>query len=413
MMPRNVFVVAVDGLRASALGAYGNTIFETPHSDQLASQSLIAEWCFGNSTRLASVYGALWFSAHPANPPSASSESLGSYFTNHGYSTCLLTDSAEIVDLPGMDGFRECVQLSESIAQSAENSTDTGIARLFAEALERIMSLDPPYFVWLHARGMYGPWDAPLDMRRSFADEEDPEPYHGIEPPAVVPSTEGDYDADRRFQFACAYNAHMQVLDGCLGGLVEGLTGNPRRDALVVLLGVRGFPLGEHGRIGGIDDRLPAEQLHVPLLVRRPDDESTAVRTQMLVEHSDVGPTIVAWALPNAIWRGAGSGRDLWRCQDRIDHGRVCSVALSESGWQTIRTPAWCLRRLVPIDPTGSAPGATSQPTTAMFVRPDDRWELNDVAELCAAERADLEAMLDEFTLHGKEADIAPPGQLS
>ena len=56
-MPANILVVVVDGLRASALGAYGNTTFSTPSLDQFAAESLLFDWCYAGSPELSAKSG--------------------------------------------------------------------------------------------------------------------------------------------------------------------------------------------------------------------------------------------------------------------------------------------------------------------------------------------------------------------
>ena len=66
LMPeRSILVVAVDGLRAAALGAYGNTAFGTPALDQLAAESFLFDSCLAPAAELAPIYRALWQSVHP------------------------------------------------------------------------------------------------------------------------------------------------------------------------------------------------------------------------------------------------------------------------------------------------------------------------------------------------------------
>ena len=64
---------------------------------------------------------------------------------------------------------------------------------------------------------------------------------------------------------------------------------------LITLMGARGFPLGEHGRIGGVDPRTHAEQLHVPWLVRFPDKLGQLTRVDALTSHHDLLPTLMDW----------------------------------------------------------------------------------------------------------------------
>ena len=61
----NILVVVVDGLRASALGAYGNTTFPTPALDRFAADSLLLDRCYSPSAELEQIYHALWLSEHP------------------------------------------------------------------------------------------------------------------------------------------------------------------------------------------------------------------------------------------------------------------------------------------------------------------------------------------------------------
>jgi len=55
--------MVVDGLRASALGTYGNTTQPTPQLDRLASRSLVAEWLLADSLSIELFYRSLWQAA--------------------------------------------------------------------------------------------------------------------------------------------------------------------------------------------------------------------------------------------------------------------------------------------------------------------------------------------------------------
>ena len=70
-MPANVLVIVVDGLRASALGAYGNTSYPTPSLDRFAAESLLLDWCFAPSPDLPDIYRALWQPDDPVQNPAS------------------------------------------------------------------------------------------------------------------------------------------------------------------------------------------------------------------------------------------------------------------------------------------------------------------------------------------------------
>ena len=228
---------------------------------------------------------------------------------------------------------------------------------------------------------MYGIWDAPLEFQQLLLDEGDPPPVESSAPPdyVVKPSD----DPDTAFRYASAYAAQVMVLDACWENFFDGLHDLAGDEWLVMLIGARGFPLGEHGRIGGVDPRMYADQLHVPWLIRFPNNLGQLVRSDHLASHADVLPTLTDWLVgvprPNesafdgmSVLPIASAARIAWR--DAI-------ISTSASA-RTIRSADWCLREDI-FSSDGAITGGGA-PSPELFVRPDDRWEANDVAKLCA-----------------------------
>jgi arylsulfatase A-like enzyme len=174
------------------------------------------------------------------------------------------------------------------------------------------------------------------------------------------------------------------VLDACLEGLLEVLSDSPTLgDWIIVLCGVRGFPLGEHGRVGGVDERLFVEQLHVPLVWRFPDGSGRMARASALASHCDVTPTLLDWlgdGLPPALRRVDGTSLVAQIRQQPFER-RSRLIASSANGCRSLRTDDWTLR-CEPADASTAAPDADAW-HRELYVRPDDRWEANDVAGLC------------------------------
>src|SRR5205823_3974683 len=141
-------------------------------------------------------------------------------------------------------------------------------------------------FVWLHARGMYGAWYAPLDLQRSLFDDDDPPPADSSKPPDF--EFRRTSDPDVIFQNTCAYAAQVMMLDACWDSFLESINSEGKDQWLIALIGARGFPLGEHGRIGGVDPRMYAEQLHVPWIIQFPDNVGWLARASALTMHSDL-----------------------------------------------------------------------------------------------------------------------------
>jgi arylsulfatase A-like enzyme len=406
----NILVLVVDGLRASALGAYGNTTFSTPALDQLAAESFLLDCCFADSAELSSVYRALWRSLHPLRPDAIDRDapSLPRLLAKGGYQTTLITDNTDIVGDTAAGDFDECIQLDGAIAHQVEDASDTCLARICAAASEAIQLLGAkpaPQLVWVHSRGMYGPWDAPLELQRSLLDQEegDPAPFDGIRPPNLA--LDEVHDPDLAYAVNCAYAAQIMVLDACVDGLVERVMEVKGAGAwLVVLIGCRGFGLGEHGWIGAGGGRLSAELLHVPMLWRFPDGMGALARSRCLSSHLDLGPTLLDWvgaaSAPPAVLCDGLSLLPLAR--DARVEWRDALLAANSAGERVVRTADWCLRRgTPPITFDVTSPSVTSSDSNdvavELFVRPDDQLEANNVAGLCQDEVAQLSQSLDSL----------------
>jgi arylsulfatase A-like enzyme len=394
-MPANVLVIVVDGLRASALGAYGNTTYATPALDRLAAESLLLDWCFAPSPDLSDIYRALWQPNGCAQNPSTTS--LARIFADAGYATMLVTDDNSLHTYPTASDFDEIVQVANSLdaaSTRANDASETDLSHVFSAATEQVGEVrrDKPRLVWLHARGMYGPWDAPLSLQQSLLDEDDASPIESIAPPDIKTSSADDPDA--AFRCACAYAAQVMVLDECFENLLDGITASGGNEWLITLLGARGFPLGEHVRIGGIDPRTHAEQLQVPWLVRFPNRLGRLTRVGALTSHRDLLPTLV-----ESIDHGGRIDRSAFAGTSILPFAsfartpwRDATISTSASA-RSVRTATWCLRE-------GAARNAgdtiSVEPVSApeLYVRPDDRWEANDVAKLCPEVVEELRAKL-------------------
>jgi arylsulfatase A-like enzyme len=396
-MPANVLVIVVDGLRASALGAYGNTSYATPALDRFAAESLLLDWCFAPSPDLPDIYRALWHSSH--NAKSHTIPSLPRMFAEAHYGTTLVTDEDSLSTYASADEFDDIVKIVSSLetgapSKRAEDASECDIAHAFSTVVEHVREAPrgKPRLVWLHARGMYGPWDAPLDLQRGLLDDDDLTPIPSIAPPDHVINSADDPDI--AFRYVCAYGAQIMVLDACMESLLEVIDAQDDDSWLVTLLGARGFPLGEHGRIGGIDPRMHAEQLHVPWLVRFPDGRGQLARFGALTSHYDLLPSLVDWIdLDSKLDRSGFDGMSIVPLASSIRTPWRDATISKSTNSRSIRTATWCLREdVAPQDAAATATKAESTPE--LYVRPDDRWEANDIAKLCPEVVEELRAAL-------------------
>lgn len=404
--PRNAICLVIDGLHAGYLGPYGNTWLSTPHWDRLASESILFDFAFIDSPDLAKLCRSYWSGVHAAcRDPAAGGrwQTLASRLESAGINSILVTDDPAVAEHPLAQDFGEllCVagRDAATVPPLADTIEETALARFFGRVLGRIEELTEPFLMWVHCGTLGSVWDAPLSWRQALMDEElDDQEKPGTfgalgetAPPGGRLSS--DFDPDELLVLRRAYAAQVQVLDACLGAFDQSLsdTGLVNR-ALVAVAGARGFPLGEHRRLGWTEIDLHEELIHLPWLMRFPDRLGASSRTPALVQPPDLAMTLATWFGMPGEADSESIGRDLAPlARGEVDElrDRVLIVASDQS--RALRTPAWLLRR--------SAPATSAAVQVELFVKPDDRWEVNEVRDRCPAVAAELEERLDELAV--------------
>ncbi|MEL7498927.1 MAG: hypothetical protein AAFN77_15070 [Planctomycetota bacterium] len=368
-------VVVVDQWGAALTNTYGNTCFETDQLNLLATQSLLFENVITPEAGLFEAYRSFTTSQWFARLQSA------------GIKCSLLTDDLALADHPIADAFDDVFTAPvQPATRSAETLEETELAQFFAQANDWLAKVDTREsgICWIHSRGLGAAWDAPYSIRQSFADEDDPAPPTFFETPECVFDEEPDPDQLLSFQQACV--AQVAVLDNCLGALLQQLDEPKFASSILSFLSLRGFPLGEHRKIGGAlsNGDCYAESVHVPMMLRIPprtQTESVAlVRSQSLVQPGQVLSAMEAFLV--------GDQERLSQILDQFafslpDQSR--EVAISHAGERTmIQTHAW---KLI-YEPTSDK--------VELYVKPDDRWEVNEVAKRCPQVVSQLKSILLE-----------------
>jgi len=173
---KSVVVVSIDRLGAGWLGPYGNSWLETPHFNRLTAESLLFETALADSPKLAQSCRAWWLGRH-ALQPDGTGRSLPQRANTAGAQSLLITDEPIVARHSLAAGFGELQFVEHPAARRNQvDIEETELFRLFSAAISAFESQREPALVWVHARGMSGPWDAPLELRNQFADEDDPEP---------------------------------------------------------------------------------------------------------------------------------------------------------------------------------------------------------------------------------------------
>jgi arylsulfatase A-like enzyme len=235
---------------------------------------------------------------------------------------------------------------------------DTNIARLCAVAAEAVAAAAARLVV-VHVTGLGHAWDAPEEFRAAYLDPDDPPPPAGAAVPDFVATA--DTDPDMLVALRHVYAAQLTLLDRCLGGLgaLDGWT--------VLFCGLRGMGLGLHGRVGP-GGMLPfGELVHVPAILVDPAGRMAGQRFGGLAVPADLGATLAALASVPGSVRGAVCLADLLTRWSNTGRDRVV-VRLPEGA--AITTAGW--HALAPADGT-----------LRLYAKPDDFFEVSDVADRC------------------------------
>jgi len=374
---RRALVLVVDGWGAGFLGCYGNSWLDTPALDQWACQSVLFEQCQAECPAPLDLYPHIFEGSPPFGPTQPNG--LMSVLADADIPVHLLSDDPRLLTLRDTTRLTSVETFPEVADVAAEAPEETTLARFAGVLLDWLEEPAREEIIWAHARGLLGPWDAPYSFRANLADEEDPDPPTIVQPPFERENRE--FDSDHVLGITQAYAGQVTVLDMLLGELLATIEELPEdQQPLVVLTSTGGYPLGLHGQIGRDDDstvRLYSDTLHVPLLIRQPGGQNGLARVQGLAQLGDILPTIVqSFGLEAA----SSAGLNLLEVQLRDERE---FILCGQADQRCFRCDHWSLRYHLPDLETPLDEIDPLQIATELFVKPDDRWDVNNVADRC------------------------------
>lgn len=374
---RTGIILTFESLGASHLGPYGNTWYETMTMNRLASQSIVFDRMIADSSDYHQVLSSLLTGVHAASLSTSSPDNLASVVARNGGSSLFVSDDTEICSSELVSNFDRVVVLeTKDVSAQASTASETQLALFFAQVIELIDDVQMGDLCWVHCRGLAGMWDAPVEYRRQLAGPDDPEPGTDVKPPVCqIDSNDDSPDKLLGFQMACA--AQVRLLDELLSVFMERVdTGAVSGQSVFCCLALSGYPLGEHDIVGP-NESLHNESVHLPCFVRWPTERKTHSRNLGLQQPSEIFQVLNGWfaSLEQTDVGVTSSGELLPNCS------REVAIATSNSG-QMIETHAWKLVR--------------TSAGRKLFVRPDDRWEVNDILDRCVGIADELEEILGD-----------------
>ena len=278
-----VIIVALDGLRADALGSFGAPA-KTPAFDALAAESVRFEWAFAQA---------------PQSQPSLATLFSGLYPTTNGLRTpgdSMADEAATLAEVLSAAGY-----VTAAFVEGLPGSSDYGLAQGF-DSYQTVESPDSAAMEWMgvHANDDFllvlaGWSNVALEKVKALLDGAG-QPEGMTQRVAEVLASRAtdqpiEFDEEDLEWARAWYAARIQVVDVMLGEFVGQLRdlGLDKRATLVVL-GSNGFALQEHGDLFG--ESLYASVTHVPVMIRFPGGKDPQVVSKV-VEVVDLMPTLL------------------------------------------------------------------------------------------------------------------------
>ena len=238
----------------------------------------------------------------------------------------------------------------------------------------------------LFRSGLAVAWDAPDAFRAGYVDPEDPPPPPGARVPNFT--VDAETDPDLVVGIRQIFAGQLTLLDRCLGQVFEAAAA---AGWTVLLAGVRGMPLGLHGVVGCQPGNPPGgfpygEWVHLPAILVDAAGRMAGQRYGGLVVPAEIGATLVDIVAGRT---SAASDRpaslvglfDSWSAPSRdraiIEAGDLAAIVTN--GWHLV----------------AARPNGDDERLARLFAKPDDYFELSDVADRCAAVADELERALE------------------
>jgi hypothetical protein len=375
------------GLQAGAIGPYGNRWIDTPTLDALAAGGVVFDWHFAAHPDRPGAEGA-WRSgcfsfpmphkpeAQAKEPPLAPSLAL---------QACGRVQSEPAAGRPDVFALLTENGIFTRFIHDTPGGPDAGLAAARKALAE--LSGDRSGLVWLELSALLSPWNAvPVEFVDPYfatpapeeeeeeedeesedlapmTEEEDEEEEEPLEPNFDPPVGEIEEDDDDILAIQTTYAAAVSWVDSALAGLLGELPD----DVAVILTSDHGQALGEHGVAGPVRPWLHEEIVHVPLILYGPGWPA-GHRVAALTQSVDLAPTLAELFGVSLGHVHGHSLLPLLALEERSLRDYACmGLRIGEQIEWGLRT-ADCMLRL----PEGGEP--------RLYVKPDDRCEVNNVA---------------------------------
>lgn len=402
-IPQRWVVISLAGLATAGLQPYGCSWNTTPGFNQLAARSAVWDRALVASDDDLAVLQSLWQSS---SAPSAWLQAC----RQRGRTELILaadgwdvgrasqadaavrtapvvtTSSARLAAIADQAGFELCsiIDVPMDSDQAAETVEETALAQLTAVLLDRLdreqrAEDDPRSLLWLHSDFLTRFWDAPrwlspVDAEEDLGRSEDEEPSDGdandanddFQPPPWMPLTLPPHyrvaatdHPDWVTTWMQTYGCQLRLVDELLTLVADRVRAVDDRIGLLVL-GTSGMSLGQSGWLGHRAGPLRSPQIQVPVIA------DLAAGRPLRVPAVVALPDLLGRILPGQPLPSPSHWAD-WPSEPVFTSSPQVDAAITTDHWFYVRS---------------------QRPGAALFLKPDDRDDINDVSSRCPAEMA-------------------------
>ncbi len=433
-MPSRWIVLSFDGLATAALGPYGSSWNETPAINQMAAFGTVWDRCIANSDDSIEVLRAIWQSRCVTDDEVALADPLLASTTNwiercrefgkielfieSGPLAPRLKELANDLDLSQCTVV-ETIPCDLTGVSPAIDIEATAFAGLLAPVIQRVG--DPQVeaqdwsVLWIHSDWLTRCWDAPRELfpvdEEDLGDDapedqlewslDDFEKSSSVSAesrfPSIAPKPPGIFDAitppvlkrsdddhpDLVTSWMQTYGCQVRLIDHLIGWLLESVLPEDGSVGLAVI-GTSGFSLGQNGWIGFHAGPIRSPQIHLPIIAW--NGKPRGLRLGALTQPADV----TRYLMPST----DKSSDSPVSCPDWLasDSGKTRQVSTSSNqAERLITTDQWFL--------------AQEAGQTHLFLKPDDREDVNDIADRC---RDVVETLCSQTTPESQNPTLSP-----
>lgn len=334
--PRHVLLITLDTTRADHLGAYGETRFETPALDALASEGVVFERCSSAAATTLSSHTSLMTGAYPLRhgvvrngfSVDRSNRMLAETLSEAGFQCSAFVASSALISATGMDqGFQSYDERLDLPASPGGNDQAQRVAGSVTSAIldhldaEAAPGAGQRRFIFAHYFDPHAPYGAPGgEAVAGFGEIEAAVSaqqqrllgrapgQQGVIAAGLPVELAGPVEASpspRDQRLAELYGQEVQYLDAEIGRLLAGLAVRGLlQETLVVVTADHGETFWEQGNFWNHGLWVGEPDVRVPLIVRGPGADR-GLRVATPVSGVDVAPTILA-----AVGLAPGPGDD-------------------------------------------------------------------------------------------------------